>query len=162
MRPLGSLDEELLRDAVFYGKGEFAHFENEDYPNCFACNSHMMLVRPIAVTDDFILLEATARMADGCFVIMPGCWLVYPREHVTTLEKMPDNWTASIKHAISLLDLGQPYCTSDNWGRDAGQTVSHGHTWIIARGDAEEGLLTHQLGLATIVFRTKQLGITAG
>lgn len=153
-----TVDLSTFRAAKFPGIDTFDHFENPDQPRCFACNSRMMVVRPIAVTNDFMLLEATT-LVEGTFLVIPDTWLVYPRTHATTMNDMPDTWTGSVKHAIRILDIEQPYCTGENWGREAGQTIGHGHTWIMKRGIAEEGLVTENTGLATILLRAKQHGI---
>jgi hypothetical protein len=127
MRGPITLDTRTLDPAYFPNKDEFAHFENAAEPGCFACNSRSMLVRPIAVTDDFVLLVATTRIDDR-FVVMPNTWLVYPRAHLTSYNEMPDNWSGCVKQAIRILGIEQPFCTSENWGKKAGQTVAHGHT----------------------------------
>lgn len=154
------LDVRTLAPAYFPDKDTFAHFENPDEPGCFACNSRSMLVRPIAVTNDFTLLVATARVDDH-FVVMPKTWLVYPRAHLTSYNEMPDNWTASVKQAIRTLGIDQPFCTGENWGKKAGQTVFHGHTWIIGRDGDESGLFTENTGLASLIFRAMTQGIYA-
>jgi hypothetical protein len=156
-----TIDLSKLEVATFEGYEEFDHFANFECPGCFACNSKLMLVRPIAVTDEFILLVATTALGNGSFVIIPDTWLVYPRKHLTTLIDMPNNWTGCVKQAVAILGIDQPYCTGENWGRLAGQTVDHGHTWVMKRNVGEEGFLTERIGLATILLRVKMHGICA-
>jgi len=154
-----TIDLRKLEVARFDGYEEFDHFANPDYPGCFACNSKLMLVRPIAVTDEFILLVATTALGNGTFVVIPDTWLIYPRAHLTTLIDMPNNWTGSVKQAVAMLGIDQPYCTGENWGRLAGQTVEHGHTWVMQRNVGEDGLMTERVGLATILLRARMYGI---
>jgi len=150
--------------AKFEGYADFEHFENKALRLCFFCNSRGMAVRPLQVTPDYVLLPATTRV-DGPFVIIPGCWLVVPRAHVTSHGDLPDNWTASVKEAVSFLGLsvalGKPYNITENWGSDAGQTAQHAHTWIVSRGNDEEGLLSARTGLASILLRIKERGVLA-
>jgi diadenosine tetraphosphate (Ap4A) HIT family hydrolase len=154
----GAVDLSTLREASFPGMAKFAHFVDPEHESCFTCNSRLMAVRPLLVTVNFVLLEATARVDDK-FVIMPEAWLVSPRKHLVEFLDMPDDWTRSVKEAVRFLGIGKPFCTSDNWGREAGQTIAHGHTWIIGRGWAEDGLLSQNMGLATILLRIRQHGI---
>lgn len=130
------------------------HFSNPDYPKCFACNSALLKVQPRQVTRNYLLLPATQQV-DGTFVVMEGCWLVFPREHVTSYMEMPYDWTESVRIAVYSLGLQEPFCISENWGKAAGQTAEHGHTWIIQRG-GDEGLLSHERGLATLVWEIQQ------
>lgn len=152
------LDPKSFEPARFDGMEEFDHFADEWHPRCFACNSRMMVVRPIAVNDGFVLMPATTMVDDG-FVIIPDTWLVYPRAHITQFMDMPDTWTMSLQDAVRILGLEADFNVGDNWGRAAGQTVEHGHTWIMRRS-AEDGLLTENTGLATIILRVQQNGIT--
>lgn len=147
MTPLVTTDS--LVPASFYRKEEFDHFENPEHPNCHACNSMLLAVRPLKVTKKFMLVPATA-LVDGQFKVIPGQWQVYPRRHVTHLADMPDDWTASVKKAWNFLRLETSLTVNDNWGPDAGQTAQHAHTWLIPRG-GEEGLLSHKLGTSTIL-----------
>lgn len=142
-----------LPEAAFEDKQDFEHFEDLEHLGCFACNSRMMLVRPLAVTEEFLLLPATARIDDR-FVVVPGSWLVYPRRHLTHFLEMPGNWTSSVQQAVRLLGLQSGFGTSDNWGKEAGQTVEHGHTWVIDR-TGEEGLPSENLGQSTVLLRMR-------
>lgn len=152
-----TLDVASFPPAVFAGRESFDHFENPDHPRCFACNSRGMLVRPVAVTDDYVLLPATTRLAgDGGFVVIPRVWLLFPRSHVATPLEMPDDWERCKKEVVRLLGLGTSFNYSDNWGSEAGQTIGHAHTWIIERGQGTEGPLTRGTGLATILLNGAQ------
>jgi hypothetical protein len=143
-----------LPEAEFPGKEEFDHFECSDHPTCFACNSKRMLVRPLRVTDKYLLMEATTKAGDR-FVVMPGVYLVFPRIHVEDFMDMPDDWTASEKDAASFLGLpGRALNFSVNWGEDAGQTVPHGHSWIIDRSMLREKGLTINVGLAALLYQS--------
>jgi hypothetical protein len=144
----------------FEGFDEFEHFSDPDHADCFVCNSRLMQVRPVVVTDDYVLLPATMRLDDGSFVVIPDAWGLYPRKHVTKRSEMPRDWMLSIQIAAWTLGFTDdtPSCDSTNWTPDAGQTIPHAHTWLIKRGDGEEGLLCHRLGLAGIIIRLKKRG----
>lgn len=144
----------------FDGWEEFDHFADPAHPDCFACNSRRLLSEPLLVTDEFMLMEATAKFDNGSFRVLPGCWLVFPRRHVTSLLDLPDNWTASVKQAVRHLGLDYDYNTSENSGPKAGQTAPHIHTWIIGR-QREAGLLCENTGLAGILRQIRELGIPA-
>lgn len=158
-----TIDLSKLEVARFDGYEEFDHFTTPGRERCFACNSRKMLVRPIAATNEFTLLVATTPLENNTPPrIIPDTWLVYPRAHLTTFLVMPDNWTASVKESIRILGLERfrhPFCTSDNWGSKVGQTVRHGHTWIMKRGEGEEHLLSENIGMATMLLRIKMYGI---
>lgn len=161
---LATLDVAQLPRASFPDAGTFPHFADSTHPGCFACNSRLMLVRPLLVTDEFVVLPATTRLATGDFVVMPDSWLVFPRNHVETLDEMPDDWTASVKQAVrhlrSLGHLTGAFNTGANWGRAAGQTTMHAHTWASERDASNEaGLITEETGLATIIMRARLHGI---
>jgi len=142
-----------LQPATFPGKEGYTHFANPDQPACFACNSALMVVRPLVVTQRFVLLPATT-FVDSNPYIMPGTWLVYPRQHVTERWYLPTDWAVSIEQALEYLrdhgELATSFNTSENWGPAAGQTVPHGHAWIVNRAD-EAGLLGENTGLATLL-----------
>jgi hypothetical protein len=156
---LPRLDVESFADAVFPGHDSFPHLSDPEHTNCPACNTRMLFVRPIEMTDDYTLMEASLRLPSDRIVVIPETWLNFSRVHAETLDEMPDHWTACNKRAVRTLGIGTPFCTSENWGKEAGQTLRHGHSWIIGRGILETGLISENTGLATILLRIKQHGV---
>lgn len=149
-----------LSPAVFEDKETFAHFSNPDEPNCFACNSQLMVVRPIEVRAEYLLMPATTRLPDGSFRVIPWGWQVYPRKHITRFGLMPYSWMAILQRAAYDLGLQDDFNSSTNIGGAAGQSADHVHTWLVKRSRRrEEGLLSEGLGLATILTRVEQHGI---
>ncbi len=145
--------------AKFDGFDTFPHFTDPTHPNCFACNSKKLIVRPLVANNEFTLVPATTRLDSGLFVVIPQCWLVFPRYHVTSFMQLPATWTSSVQCAVWHLGIESPFCISSNWGKAAGQTSEHAHDWVIGRGFGEEGLLSENTGLATIIDRIKQYNI---
>lgn len=90
---------------------------------------------------------------------MPSSWVVYPRRHVTSFLDLPPDWTYRVQQALRTLhrlNLATGAVTFGyNDGVEAGQTVTHGHTWIIARGEGEAGLECELLGYGTVIARQK-------
>lgn len=150
------IDLSTFQPAVFQDQWNFNHFVNPHVPTCFACNSRMLMVRPLGVTSKSFVVPATTRLRDGKFVIVPGAWLLFPRLHLTTFDQLPDSWTLSQQWARKLLSLEPPFNISSNWGQLAGQTTEHAHDWLIDRTTWPETDLTAGNGLATIILRTAQ------
>lgn len=101
--------------------------------------------------DDAYLVAAH----DGHGVIMPGRYLIIPKAHIGHFWELPGDWM----HTLNSLLVQIPeyrsridFNLSLNCGQEAGQRVWHMHFWVLFR-QAEEGLPSHQLGLASLIAK---------
>lgn len=95
---------------------------------------------------------------EDAYVIVPRGWedgrhlLVVPRRHVTSYEGLSGSFHDLVAAAVRRLKR-ESGCTSvnvtTNDGPDAGQTMEHFHTWVVAR--PPEGKSSGK-GLATLVW----------
>lgn len=155
------LNPSSLPLAEFSNPEDFDHFENPEHPKCFACNSKRMLIRPRLVTDAYTLIDATMKVGDH-FRVMLGVYLIFPRLHVESFMDMPRDWQGSIQDAIAFLERDGVLVdnTSANLSKRGGQTVPHGHTWLIDRSMLKEkGLMSENTGFATLMYRVVQYGV---
>jgi diadenosine tetraphosphate (Ap4A) HIT family hydrolase len=92
---------------------------------CPLCPQNSLLKEPIiAQTEDAYLIRAYDS---------PGNYLIIPMDHTESPEKLTSNWWESVAALLSHIPHGEHYNISINIGKDAGQTVSHIHFWVIPR-----------------------------
>ena len=84
--------------------------------------------------------------------VLPGCFLIIPKEHIEDPDHLPDIWYRSVKHLRSLIPGWNPddWNESTNKGHFAGQRQPHVHVWQIQRESTDE-----PIGLATYVLRSR-------
>lgn len=103
----------------------------------------------IAQDERGYLVQAIGRQG----VVMPGCYLIIPKEHAESLLGLPEEWQAAVNYLLSCvpgMTRESQFNLSYNLGHDAGQRVGHIHAWVIFRG-SEESPPSHGLGLAALI-----------
>jgi len=150
--------------AEFPGKNEYRHFvDPQDKRGCFVGESRLMRTRPLLVEPDYIVMPATVSVPgrEGQY-ICPFAVLLFPAgRHVVDFEELPNDWTASQRHAYrSLREMGYTIDnTSVNHTQRGGRSFIgneplHYHEWIWSRPDYyRDGLISANVGPVTLLTR---------
>ena len=114
--------------------------------NCPLChNNNLLKVEVIAEVDGGYLIEAYNS---------PGNFLIIPADHIEESADLPDTWWATFKQLLAKVpEPLEHYNISLNFGKNAGQTLSHLHFWIIPRVG---GTPASGRGLASLIDTTNQ------
>ncbi len=112
-------------------------------PNCPFCLKNGLFKGDILYEDDGIFVTTPLGHASALLLI--------PKDHTEQLTELSDDWWKYAKNALisfaPTLD-GKDYNLALNYGKIAGQTVSHLHFWIVPR---EANMPSSGKGLATLI-----------
>jgi diadenosine tetraphosphate (Ap4A) HIT family hydrolase len=83
--------------------------------------------------------------------VVPGCYLIIPKEHVESVLGLPDDWHRYYKDLLGVIseEVSGHHNGSYNDGASAGQRVAHVHFWVINRNERADQK-SHGLGLAAL------------
>lgn len=95
-------------------------------PSCPFCRSNDLLEgKVIAQTQTAYLIESTFGQDN---------YLIIPADHIESVQDLSDMWWKDVKAMLSKLPQKMDaYNISLNLGKDAGQTLTHLHLWVIPR-----------------------------
>jgi diadenosine tetraphosphate (Ap4A) HIT family hydrolase len=124
-------------------------------PDCSLCPDNGK-VDIIAECDDAYVVQA---LIDGRKAA--HCYLIIPRQHITSILDLPATWQPSMKDMLIKLychvNVAFPHNLSWNIGRAAGQRQEHIHMWVVFRG--RDSVDQTELGLAGLIHAHHKLEI---